>query len=50
MTIGDRRLHPRNLDAYATIAYHLVGLDQEDEDGLDGDQDEVPGELDAALE
>ncbi|MFI6448546.1 hypothetical protein [Kitasatospora sp. NPDC050543] len=53
VTIGDRRLHPRDLDAYATIAYEVAGLHQEDdEDGFDDedDQGEVPGKLDAALE
>ncbi|MFD7736276.1 hypothetical protein ACFV6F_38590 [Kitasatospora phosalacinea] len=52
VTIGDRVLHPRDLDAYATIAYELAGLREDDgfgddEDGL-GDVD--PEGLDAALE
>ncbi|MFD5083426.1 hypothetical protein ACFWOG_12405 [Kitasatospora sp. NPDC058406] len=52
VAIGDRRLHPRDLDAYATIAYEVAGLRQDGEDGFDDedDQGEVPGELDAALE
>ncbi|MGW2543155.1 hypothetical protein ACWC5I_20335 [Kitasatospora sp. NPDC001574] len=47
VTIGDRRLHPRDLDAYATIAYEVAGLHQDDDEDNQG---EVPGELDAALE
>ncbi|MFE2729356.1 hypothetical protein [Kitasatospora sp. NPDC059327] len=50
VTIGDRRLHPRDLDAYATIAFEVAGLDRDVEGGFDDDQGEVPGELDAALE
>ncbi|WP_327072086.1 hypothetical protein OG196_42860 [Kitasatospora purpeofusca] len=53
VTIGDRRLHPRDLDAYATIAYEVAGLRQDDEGGFDDEDDHedgVPGELDAALE
>ncbi|GAA2793183.1 hypothetical protein GCM10010441_18030 [Kitasatospora paracochleata] len=53
VTIGDRRLHPRDLDAYTTIAYEVAGLHQGDEDGLDDeddDQGDLPGDLDLALE
>ena len=55
VTIGDRRLHPRDLDAYAAIAFELAGLGEGDDDGFDDEDDdegqgEVPGELDAALE
>ncbi|MFD0351989.1 hypothetical protein ACFQ0M_49235 [Kitasatospora aburaviensis] len=52
VTIDGQVLHPRDLDAYATIAYEVAGLHQGDEDGFDDedDQDEVPGDLDLALE
>ena len=32
MTIGDRRLHPRDLDAYTTIAHELADLADQDDD------------------
>lgn len=55
VTIGGYQLHPRDLDAYATIAYQPAGLDREDKDGDYEDEDEdedggdqVPGGLDAA--
>lgn len=47
VTIAGHILHPRCLDAYATIAYDLAGLaDGEDEDTEDSD---VPGDLEEAL-
>ncbi|MFB7668864.1 hypothetical protein ACFC1R_33915 [Kitasatospora sp. NPDC056138] len=43
-------MHSRDLDAYATIADPVAGLDQEDDDGYTKGEDQVPGELPAALE
>lgn len=53
VAIGDRVLHPRDLDAYATIAYELAGLREDDGgfgDGEDGPDDVDPEGLDTALE
>ncbi|MGW3196726.1 hypothetical protein ACWDBD_19455 [Streptomyces sp. NPDC001118] len=53
VTIGDRRLHPRDLDAYTTIAYELADLaDQDDEfdpNDVESAADLVRGDLEAAL-
>ncbi|WP_404200572.1 hypothetical protein [Streptomyces tauricus] len=53
VTIGGRRLHPRDLDAYTTIAYELADLADQDEEfdpnDVERDADLVCGDLDAGL-
>ncbi|MFI1652167.1 MULTISPECIES: hypothetical protein [Streptomyces] len=52
VTIGGHRLHPRDLDTYATLAYDYAGLAEED-DLSDTDHttglDDLTGDLDTAL-
>ncbi|MFD8782515.1 hypothetical protein [Kitasatospora sp. NPDC059599] len=53
VTISDRQLRPRDLVAYATIAYELAGLREGDGDFGDNEDDQGdvdPEGLDAALE
>ncbi|MGW1159327.1 hypothetical protein [Streptomyces sp. NPDC002519] len=53
VTIAGRRLHPRDLDAYTTIAYELADLaDQDDEfdpNDVESPADLVRGDLEAGL-
>lgn len=51
VVIGGHRLHPRDLDAYTTIAYQLADLADDDFDPAEGENeaDLAHGDLDAAL-
>ncbi|WP_128380445.1 hypothetical protein [Streptomyces cavernae] len=53
VTIGGRRLHPRDLDAYTAIAYELADLADQDEEfdpnDVESEDELVRGDLDAAL-
>ncbi|MDQ1052034.1 hypothetical protein [Streptomyces sp. V4I2] len=53
ITIGGRRLHPRDLDAYTVIAYELADLADQDEEfdpnDVESEDDLVRGDLEAAL-
>ncbi|MFK0016356.1 hypothetical protein [Streptomyces sp. NPDC091027] len=52
VTIGGRRLHPRDLDTYAALAYEYAGLPEEDDFSAPDDDlalDDLTGDLDTAL-
>ncbi|MDT0485240.1 hypothetical protein [Streptomyces doebereineriae] len=53
VTIGGHRLHPRDLDAYTSIAYELADLADQDEEfdpnDVESKDDLVRGDLDAGL-
>ncbi|MFE1875043.1 hypothetical protein ACFW9N_29935 [Streptomyces sp. NPDC059496] len=52
VTIGGHRLHPRDLDTYAALAYEYAGLAEEDDFSAPEDAtdlDDLTGDLDTAL-